>query len=180
MILFWEFIYSNSIHSIENINSNPYLDKIRNPPAFTRGRSVFYFLCLLRQSSGRLTNQERIRSKFAAKPIEYILFAHGSFVASLKNVGIGFLGIFIGNIVRGGVKPSGNIKSSFSKSEDGTEILISLISPIFNVSESESESELVSSSIFPGKVDRAMSVTSFNISGLNFPIAKSRAIRNSF
>ena len=90
---------------------------------------------------------------------------YGNFAANLKNVGIGFLGIFIGHIIRGDIKPSGNLKSSFSKSEDGTEILISLISPIFSISESESESGLVSSSIFPGKVNRAKSVTSFNVSG---------------
>lgn len=90
----------------------------------------------------------------------------------MKKVGIGGLGTINGVTKYGGNASLGiwaSIAFPSNNVDTGTEIEISLMSPIFKVIESANESGLVSSSICPGKVSRAKSVILPIVSGSNFP-----------
>ena len=100
---------------------------------------------------------------------------YGSCATNLKNVGLAGLGTSNGAIACGGNEFLGicdRMLSHAMNSATGIEIQMSQMSlmfPMFSVIESASESGLVSTTISPGNVILAKSVTLLRVSGSNLP-----------
>ena len=97
---------------------------------------------------------------------------YGSCATNLKNVGLSGLGTSNGAIACGGNKFLGicdRMLSHAMNSATGIEIQMSLMFPMFSVIESASESGLVSTTISPGNVILAKSVTLLRVLGSNLP-----------